>query len=266
MAIKKPQKWEPWEHENAKLKKSLPSDLIPEKQLEKEEEDCREFLLALAFMFNDIKGITTVNDVMRELFTIPGKSDKVSGHRGEQDGISLQLFVILLSKIHEALEFLSKKKKVYESDYVQSLLRNTSEQTKLTWELFNKIASREKIDDKRFSSLGELSEFLGQVRNNVGFHYQLNGRLVAGFRKFFYSDEAKKTESKKYAFRATEKSHFVGTRFYYADAALQGYYENLTENNVLGSKSSEKAIGLAALILYAISDLLIEYHKTLPSR
>lgn len=267
MTIKKPDKWQTWEYANSRLRKSLPTDLVSKTPTSSEKEKYQGFLLTLALVFNDLKGILIINDSMVEVYGSPSIPMKVSGHSGEQQGIILQLFKLLLATLHEALVFIYESADVYKSEDMQRLLRSTSRKTQLVWEILNKIAHKEPVEDKRFTELGELTIILREARNNVGFHYQTRRRLIDGYRKFFFEGIPDiPAGAKEWAYRSTEKSRFDTSRYYYADAALQGYNFNLFKDAEPTKKYVDNAFRLTSLVINGINDLLIKYHEILPPR
>lgn len=267
MTIKKPTTWQSWEFENGRLRKSLPKDLVTENSGSSEEEGNREFLLTLALAFNDLKGLLQIHDSMMSVYGTASSLSPISAHLGEQQGIRMQIFKLLLATLHEVLVFIRESKDTYESGYIQRLLQETSKKTQLVWEIINKVAHEEPIDDERFVELEELPNFLVNARNNVGFHYQTRRRFLEGYRRFFFKGiSGTNPEGRKWAYRSAEKGSFDASRYYYADAALQGYYIDLFGGEELEKKYVDKTLTLISLVVNAINDLLIEYHEALPQR
>ena len=265
MGIKRSEKWKPWELENGELKWSRPADLVSRKPIDPDQEEYREFLLTLALIFNDIKGLLIIYDSMRALYQAPVSKPSVSGHRGELEGISVQLYTLLLGTLHEVLVFMHKSRTAYESPYIQRLLRATSKKTRLIWDVINKVANEEPISNPRLSSLKELSTFLVRARNNVSFHYQTHRLLLGGYRKFFFSGISTVPQVyREGAFFSMQSNSFDVSRYYYADAALQGYYINLFGDEKLAKQRGDEALRLASLVVNAINELLIQYHNEIP--
>ncbi|MDO8514386.1 MAG: hypothetical protein Q7S50_02465 [bacterium] len=265
MSIKKPQDYEKWEFENVKMRKSLPEDVIPSEARSAEDEAFFGFLLTLAMIFNDFKGLILLNDTVQ--YAYKSEPPETNEHFGERAGIQVQLLKILYATVYEALVFIKDSKDIYDSNRVRQLLQRTSESTQLVWEMLNKIAHEESIDDERFNRFGELRDFLVKARNNVGFHYQTRKQLIAGYRTFFMTGiSAVPEEARKWAYRSVKNNDFNSSRYYYADAALQGYYVNLFGDEKLAQQRTDETFRLVNLIVYAIHDLLTEYHASLPSR
>jgi len=204
-----------------------------------------------------------MNDTMQHVYKQTG--DEVSGHNGELAGIRLQMIKILYATIHEALVFLGESEQICASKLFQQLVQKTSDGTQLVWEMLRKIANGQSTDDERFKEFEELREFLVKARNNVGFHYQTRKQLIAGFRRFFEKGITGMPEtSRQWAYRST-KSEFNQSRYYYADAALQGYYVNLFGDEKSNKERNDETFRLLNLIVYAIHDLLRQYYDALPA-
>ncbi|OHA25927.1 MAG: hypothetical protein A3D56_02480 [Candidatus Taylorbacteria bacterium RIFCSPHIGHO2_02_FULL_45_35] len=266
MAIKRPDSWEPWEFENHKMRKSIPTDLAPEHVVDPNDDKYRAFLLTLAMIFNDFKGLVILNDTIKGVYRTPPTNTEVSGHMGEKEGIAVQMLKILFATLHEAFEFLEKSKEICESDKFKLLLQDTSNQNQLVWEMLIKIANNEEIGDHRFAEYLELRDFLVKARNNVGFHYQTHKQFIEGYRRFFISGISNvPPQARQFAYWSIS-SEFTNSRYYYADAALQGYYVNLFGDEKLARERTEKVFELLNLIVYAIHDILRKYHSSLPNR
>ncbi|MEK7152053.1 MAG: hypothetical protein AAB773_01355 [Patescibacteria group bacterium] len=265
MTIKKSDSWIPWEFENKRMRKSLPTDLVPADIIDSEDDRYRSFLLTLAMIFNDLKGLVIINDSIKEAYRMPLKLE-ISEHVGEKEGIAVQMLKILFATLHEALEFLNQSDDVYKSKRFQLLLQRTSSENQLVWEMLVKIALHESTSDNRFDKYKEIQGFLVEARNNVGFHYQTHKRLIDGYRKFFIEGISNVVpEARKFAYWSIARE-FSDSRYYYADASLQGYYINLFGDEKLAQERVEEIFGLLNLVVYSIHDVLKEYHSNIPNR
>lgn len=266
MSIKKPESWSLWEFENERLRKSLPSDIISEARGDEEEERIQEFLLALALIYNDLKGIVLIRDTMKGAYRAPSLGE-VSGHVGEVNGVDAQVLKLLLATLHEALVFIRDTKDAYDLPRVQRLLSETTVNTQVTWDMLRKVADGEVLDDEQFVSFGELPSLLVKARNNVGFHYQIRKQLVDGFRRFFFGSMGSTPgDVREWAYYSARTNAFANSRYYYADAALHGYLFNLFGDQKSTQQRIDDAFELLRAVVHAINDLLLKYHKSLPSR
>ncbi|MDO8183653.1 MAG: hypothetical protein Q7T49_01535 [bacterium] len=245
-----------WEFDNGKLHKVFPSNLIPEELGDKDTEDYRAFLLTLSVIFNDLKGLIILHDTLPDIYRKP-PDEETSSHSGEYNGLEIQLLRMLFATLHEFLEFIKEKHKIYEGKYFQQLLSSCSRNTQQIWTILSDTSRRVSPVNSEMNKLKELADKLQQIRDNISFHYQTRKKLMEGFRRFFYGIMKITPEAKKWVFWSGTKTSFGDIHFYYADAALQGYLEE---------KDTSKAFELMSLIAKAISDVLLEYHEKLPNR
>ncbi len=262
MTIKKPDDWEHWEFDNAKLRKSFPRDLIPEKA--EGNEDFLGCLLTLTMIFNDFKGLVQLNDTISQVYK--SEPPAIDEHFGEKSGVQMQMVKLLYATVNEALIFIRDSSTILDSDRFKRLVQRTSDNNQVVWQMLRKIADQEPIDDERFARYAELRDFLVKARNNVGFHYQTRRQLIEGYRRFFFQGIANvPEEAREYAFRSTARE-FKDSRYYYVDAALQGYYVNLFGDEKSAQQRNQETFELVNLIVYAIHDILREYISDLPNR
>ena len=265
MTIKKSDSWIPWEFENKRMRKSLPTDLVPADIIDSEDDRYRSFLLTLAMIFNDLKGLVIINDSIKEAYRMPLKLE-ISEHVGEKEGIAVQMLKILLLLCMKHLNFLTNQmtyisRNGFNFYYKEPLL-------KISWfgEMLVKIALHESTSDNRFDKYKEIQGFLVEARNNVGFHYQTHKRLIDGYRKFFIEGISNVVpEARKFAYWSIARE-FSDSRYYYADASLQGYYINLFGDEKMAQERNEEIFGLLNLVVYLIHDVLKEYHSNIPNR
>jgi hypothetical protein len=265
MGIKRPKNWEPWEFENGRLRKSFPEDIISEGITDQSEEIYRSFMLTLSLVFNDLKALVLLNDTVRNAYETP-EVIQTDAHSGEKEGVGLYLLKTLLSTLHESIVFLKESEEIYNSVRFQKILVRTSKNTRDVWEVLIKIATEKDVVVPQWIEFKELADFLKILRNNVGFHFQTRKSLVKGYRKFFfYGIRGVPDKNREIAYRSTE-SEFMNSRYYYADAALQGYLVNLFGDEEQTKERVDEAFKLLNLIGYSIHDVLREYHQTLPNR
>lgn len=266
MSTKKPEKWEKWLFGNANLKRNLPSVLVPESKISEEDEDLRDFFLTLGLIFNDLKGLVTINQTLKEVYLKPGKETTVSDHLGEFQGLDLQVLKYIQGSLYEALSYLKNKDEIFLSSGVQNIIQETPLHIQAVWDLLYKVATGNSIDDERFKEFEELKPILKTLRNHISFHYQSEPgkpRLIDGYRTFFFEGvEDVRPESRENAYRSTSTGNWDESRFYYSDAALQGYFINIYGGGIEAKKYSELVFAINSAILPALNRLLIEYHKT----
>ncbi len=268
MSIKKPVSYLKWEFRNAKLKKSFPEDIIQEQNDNKEENEFRENILALSLIFNDAKNIALLNDTINDLYAVE-KQTTVSDNNGELTGLRLYFARLLFGTLHESLNYLNEKRGVFESVKFITLTESLSKNDQLKWKLISKIAFNEKVDTDEFKSefmdeTKDLVDLIQAIRNNITFHYQTKKRLAGGYKNFFF--ERQSNETNQFAWRSLQKTNFSETRYYYADAAIEGYFNELLNGKYSIQEFTDKALGISALLCYSINSILNSFFEKLPNR
>lgn len=244
---------------NRKMRKLKPECLIDEKTPEKDL-DLEGFFLVLATVFNDIKGIMVFFEWRNEYRSPP--LEEVSVHSGEYGGLTNQLNKMLAGILHESLDLLNKNIKIIESEEFKKFENRLSGRSREIWRLLVDVAVERPGTSKEHADLVHLLE---QIRHNAAFHYyQSATNLVRGFRKHFYSTN-KESKAFKWAYYSSQRTEPMKTRFYYADAALQGYI--LDKISATGRKPEDMykmVFELSAVVGRSILDLVSEYHESKP--
>ncbi len=246
--------------ENHKMRKLEPGDLIddntPAKKLE-----LPGFFLVLACIFNDLKGMTMLHRMRTEIYRTPEK-DEVSEHTGEYNGITLQLHKNIIGIIHEALRFVSENEAIIQSPEFKQYENKMSQQSKEVWALVVSVATGKQTPPK-YEVLGKI---LSQIRSNASFHYYHSAApLITGFRDHFYKE--KEHGAHKMAYYSATQTDPTVTRYYYADAALEGYIlKCLSPAGSTPKEGFDEIFKLSSLIGKAIVELLNQYHASKPNR
>jgi len=266
MTIKHPDLFESWEFDNQKMRKSLPSDILAVTPKNASDEEFKTALLSLAMIFNDLRGLIFLDETIKTLYKNSG-GPTVSEHTGEREGIIEQIYKILLATVHESIVFVRDSHKTLESELFQKLLKRTSQDTQDEWKVLIKIAKEEPLSNPDLKKYEALIKLLKLARNNVGFHYQTNKKLNEGFRRFFYKKISDvELGASMWAYHSIKKSDPLASRYYYVDAALQGYYHDLFGDEKSVRVRTDEIFDVIALITRAIQAVLVEFHSTLPNR
>lgn len=179
------------------------------------------FFLVLAVIFNDLKGLVLFEKLIQDRYRDP-LDNEVSSHSGECAGIFSQIYKIFVANIQEFFLFLKVKKDILETTEFKILLSKTNKDTQDKWKDIIDIA----FDKSPKGS--EFSEYLLRTRNNVSFHYyQSDKNLRKSFLNFFNKKEKMKKNDFAY-YSAGE--NMEGTRFFYADAAIEEFLRDGTGN------------------------------------
>jgi len=245
--------------QDQKIRKLSPEGMIdkdsPAKDLELE-----SFFLTLALIFNDIKGIAILESTFTKIYEKPDAT--VSAHTGEWTGIKLQIVRYSASVLHEALKLIEDKKNVVSSLSFQRYYNKLKNYEKNLWLLILNVCgidNSEQYDQKKIETFKRLLEL---IRHNISFHYYGSGKsLIKGYRKHFYEKTGAGTESAMYSYRSTD---FYGTRYYYADAAIQGFIDDEFGKLQLNGKALDEIYRMVLQVAKVITGLLEAYHKDKP--
>lgn len=251
------------EFDGYKLKKLLPEDIL-EKHGNKNDdaEALVGFILALAVTNNDIKGLTFLHDHFVREYRKP-KPGEITGHAGEYNGLQMQLLKLLIGQLHEFFELLRDQRSVIESEAFVALERSLSQDNKRLWTDVVSIAQESTKRDST-SQLGFLRSILAQVRNNTSYHISPKC-LMQGYRHHFFQ-MPQEHDGQMHAYFALKSTEFEHTRFFYADAAVQGYIREKIKEFVDIDDFVKKLFKTLPLVSRVIVAILSAYHKTKPSR
>lgn len=169
------------------------------------------FMLALAVVFNDLKGILLF---FGPIAPSKPQDDEISGHAGEWRGLDLQLHRYRVGLIHELITLLGEFEEEATGRQMQQILRKATPKTRSNWSDLVKIAT-----DKEDTSKKTFANKVVRIRNNIAFHYYRPKDLLAGYRHHFFGSQ--QTEAHNHAYCSIGKD-MESTRFFFADAAIQG--------------------------------------------
>jgi len=175
------------------------------------------FLLALSVVFNDLKGLLLFR---RALAPLKPADNEVSPAAGEWRGLEIQLQRYTIALVHELLALIKEFQTEAEGPEITASLQSAAPAVRSRWRNLVNVA----IGAKTQGDLA-FTKVLVQIRNNVASHYHQPKALVAGYRRHFF--EKSSSPVNKYAFASLGKN-MEHTRFYYADAALQGAISSMT--------------------------------------
>jgi hypothetical protein len=173
------------------------------------------FFLALAIVYNDLKGISIF---ARGIGAISkGTPEELSGKSGEQVGFRLQLTRLLYGTLHEFLVLVRENGAALNSEEFKNMIQSMSSRDRRSW---NEIAEIAHNQNGRPDS--PVAKFLLRVRNNAAFHYYQPKELLRGYNKHFH--ENAKTLGNEMAVVSIGKN-MEESRYYFADAAVSGFLE-----------------------------------------
>ncbi len=231
-----------------------PSDLIPKPPTKVSDID--SLFLVFGMAHNDIKTVRTLFLDFLEKYEAP---TEVGSHAGEYYGTKLYLEKILIAHTHEVLKLIYMHIDLIQSDEFQKYTSNMSEDSVLLWEVILAFSNNDRRELSKDQS--NTLNLLGRIRHNVAFHYYQSAQnLIKGFRYKFY--ELPPTEDNAYAQYSIQLTEAEVTRFFYADAALEGYLKESVDDVGEREKVYNDMIKLAAMVNRCLCDLLNQYLKT----
>jgi hypothetical protein len=222
----------------------------PEKIIGKVGEDrTAMFVLALAFAFNDLKGLLLFREAV--LPARPSNVGQVAPEPGEWEGIGLQLHRLLVGHLHELLLLIETFADVASGDEFRAILKPAPVKIQREWEGLVRVATGTgSARDATFSKI------LERIRHNAVYHYYQPKMLVSGYRQHFYVSAPRKAN--QFAYVSLGKN-LQRTRFFYADAAVEGALTELV--GTMGTKKFNKVLleaikGVKHALQYVVSQYL----------
>lgn len=241
---------------DSRIRKLDPNGLI-DKDLPLKDLELESFFLSLALIFNDIKGIVILENAINEIYEKPDQS--ISSHTGEWSGMRLQIVKYSASVLHEALNLIEKKKAILSKQSFQRYYNQLNSYDRNIWLLTLNVCGIEHSEKYDQTQISTFKKLLLLIRNNISFHYYDAGKpLIRGYRKFFFETPGPGSKSAMYSYQST---NFLGTRYYYADAALQGFINDEFAKLRSDGKALEEIYRMVIQIAKVIAGLLEVYHK-----
>jgi hypothetical protein len=169
------------------------------------------FMLTLALIFNDLKGLIMFADAFRDYK--PQDENEVSASAGEWWGVDMQVHRLSIGLIRELLDVLKAFESQARDPRIAAMFRKTSPQARRDWDALLRVATDHGDEGDR-----EFRLTLVKIRSHGTFHYGQTKPLVDGFRRHFFS--GKKGKAYERAFRSSGPE-LRRARFFFADAAVQ---------------------------------------------
>ncbi|HEU4501767.1 MAG TPA: hypothetical protein VFR82_08960 [Nitrospira sp.] len=174
------------------------------------------FVLSLALIFNDLRDLYYAN------FLVGGCKPTGSVLKNKQwgyySGLYLHIVRLILSAIHELLNLIEKQRADMDHPIFADVLKALPKDKRKEWFDVVGIALGKSSADSR------LEKLLLRIRNNVSFHYDAKA-LYGGFRHHFLVHQP---EERAYVSRGNTVQ---STRFYFADAAVDGLLNEISGTN-----------------------------------
>lgn len=172
-----------------------------------EEQDCANFVLALALAFNDLKDVLLGESLL--LAERPDDEITPTPNLGMFGGLHVHFMRVMFGVIRELLYVVRREKTVREGAFFRAIVESLPGNRRDVW---TKVVAASEVATSADSDI----RFLVLARNKVGYHYD-SAAVGSGFRRAFV-----RNSETPYLSLGTSIST---TRFYFADRAAQSYLE-----------------------------------------
>lgn len=180
----------------------------------KDAQEVCNFVLMLALINNDFKDLLwsySQLDKCRKDAPLP-----LTAYNGQYSGIRGHLTRLTHSLFFELAKLVQENTHILDHPLFLETIRKIHKQNKDNWDQLVGYATGSKGQ-----ALQELRDMSCLIRNNIAFHYYQPKFLAGGYQEFF--DQNNKPENQN-AFISRGNS-LQSTRFYFADAAVEGCFE-----------------------------------------
>lgn len=212
-----------------------------------EDDEIGIFMLALAAVFNDLKGADYARFQLGRYANI---ADWPLESRGQYRGLEDQGVRVIFGIAREGLALIEKNKALLDHEEMKAVVEALPTSTRESWDEIVQIAlGADKLPERSNAT----SQLLVKMRNNLAFHYGARALMHGYLAHFGRSDPA--TYSDKIYVSLGE--NMEQTRFYYADAAYIAAVEKLTGMPI--AEVQAKISGALRHMNQAIRGLLITF-------
>lgn len=165
-----------------------------------------DFVLSLAFAYNDFHDATLARLMLNEL---PAPAQVPTAQLGQWAALRILVIRMQVGLVHELLTLLHEHRNLFATPEFGRVIRSLSKEGKEAWSF---------IVDSALGSAksGKLPRLLARLRNKISFHYDEH-ELAAGYADAFSG------KSGSYPPFISRGDSLTGTRFYFADAAVEAY-------------------------------------------
>ncbi len=198
----KPAVLKPWE-----LSEKL--DVDPRALVKHDSDQLGKMFLAFALAYNDLKGIVLF-DIYLQAMGRPESGDW-SARAGQWRGAVTQVHRWIAGVLHELMVAMQNNRNLVQGDEFQRLVGVVGAAGQ---------KSCKEFVDAALNTSSKTASMLHRIRNNAAFHYGLKD-LNEGYKKQFVLDAKSKPSPANQTAQYCYGRDMDGTRFFYADAAVQ---------------------------------------------
>ncbi len=170
------------------------------------------FVLALAVIYNDSKDVSYAHELLREL--APSPPPLHSRAWGVFGGMDLHLFRLHIGLLHELFKLIQANEVVLRDDYLRSVVNQLPASARASWNTLVEVALGATPSDR-------LGRSLLLARNKIAYHYDAE-QILRGYKEHFCGPNKRDEWA-----HVSRGPNMARSRFYFADAAVQGYIHNV---------------------------------------
>jgi hypothetical protein len=170
------------------------------------------FVVAIALIYNDLKDAVYIHVVMAGLR--PGREPQKTRLWGALGGVQFHAFRAIAALLHELFKLIQDNRELLNHRFFVAVLQQLHRVSREAWQALVDVAFEATPKD-------QLGKRLLLLRNKVFFHYDPQA-ISQGYAQYFLSTT--KRDDRAYLSRG---GSMRSTRFYFADAAAEGYLHAL---------------------------------------
>ena len=169
------------------------------------------FVLALALIYNDCKNMTYAGTLLKECR--PPGPEKTAVW-GTYAGTDRHLFRLMISSVHELFNLIKDHEDVLSHEFFVKVIKRLPQPSRESWASLTSAATGATPKD-------EFGHMLLRIRNKIVFHYDPK-EIFRGFKRQFLGKA--RLQDRAYISRGLS---MAASRFYFADAAVDGYFQEM---------------------------------------
>lgn len=201
-------------------------------------------VLALALIYNDCKNTNSAALLLNDCK--PAGKPEINAAWGTWAGTNWHLYRLMISAVHELLNLIRDHQDVLSHEFLVKVIKQLNPASRKSWESLTAAASGATPKD-------DFGHMLLRIRNKVVFHYDPK-EIFRGYKRHFLGT----TGSQDRAF--ISRGLNMGTsRFYFADAAVDGYFKEVVGEGEVGqlSRKVREVLELVNTALLGLVDRFI---------
>lgn len=168
-----------------------------------------EFILSISLIYNDFKNLVWAS---HNILNNCEQGEKLTAYHGQHSGFRIHIDKLLYSLMRELFQLIKQNESVLIHILFLETINRLSKEARESWQSLIDFSQNKEIKNKK------LKMFFERIRHKTAYHLDPKD-IMAGYNYFFFS---KDTNMQAYISRGNALSE---NRFYFADAAVQGYIE-----------------------------------------